>query len=68
MQPFENQRLHPIASDNKLAALVAEEIYNDVRFLTEPDKSVWWYDGPLISSLSARQTRTDPSTWLPLMT
>lgn len=27
------------------AALVAEEIYNDVRFLTEPDENVWWYDG-----------------------
>ena len=26
-------------------ALVAEEIYNDVRFLTEPDENVWWYDG-----------------------
>ena len=26
-------------------ALIAEEIYNDVRFLTEPDEDVWWYDG-----------------------
>lgn len=26
-------------------AVVAEEIYNDVRFLTEPDENVWWYDG-----------------------
>ena len=26
-------------------ALVAEEIYNDVRFVTEPDENVWWYDG-----------------------
>ncbi len=26
-------------------ALIAEEIYNDVRFLTEPDENVWWYDG-----------------------
>ena len=25
--------------------LVAEEIYNDVRFITEPDENVWWYDG-----------------------
>lgn len=28
--------------------LVAEEIYNDVRFLTEPDENVWWYDGQRI--------------------
>lgn len=27
------------------SAVVAEEIYNDVRFLTEPDENVWWYDG-----------------------
>ena len=27
------------------SALIAEEIYNDVRFLTEPDENVWWYDG-----------------------
>jgi Fic family protein len=26
-------------------ALVAEEIYNDVRFVTEPNENVWWYDG-----------------------
>ena len=26
-------------------ALVAKEIYNDVRFITEPDENVWWYDG-----------------------
>ena len=26
-------------------ALVAQEIYNDVRFITEPDENVWWYDG-----------------------
>lgn len=26
-------------------ALVAKEIYNDIRFLTEPDENVWWYDG-----------------------
>ena len=26
-------------------ALVAKEIYNDTRFLTEPDENVWWYDG-----------------------
>ena len=26
-------------------AVVAEEIYNNVRFLTEPDENVWWYDG-----------------------
>lgn len=28
-----------------LSALAAEEIYNDVRFVTEPDENVWWYDG-----------------------
>ena len=27
------------------SALVAEEIYNDVRFITEPSENVWWYDG-----------------------
>ena len=27
------------------SALVAEEVYNDVRFVTEPDENVWWYDG-----------------------
>lgn len=27
------------------SALAAEEIYNDVRFITEPDENVWWYDG-----------------------
>ena len=27
------------------STLVAEEIYNDVRFLTEPNENVWWYDG-----------------------
>ena len=27
------------------SALAAEEIYNDVRFVTEPDENVWWYDG-----------------------
>ena len=27
------------------SSLVAEEIYNDVRFLTEPSENVWWYDG-----------------------
>lgn len=27
------------------SALVAEEIYNDVRFITEPTENVWWYDG-----------------------
>lgn len=27
------------------STLVAEEIYNDVRFLTEPSENVWWYDG-----------------------
>lgn len=26
-------------------AMAAEEIYNDVRFVTEPDENVWWYDG-----------------------
>lgn len=26
-------------------AIAAEEIYNDVRFVTEPDENVWWYDG-----------------------
>ena len=30
-------------------ALVAEEIYNDVRFVTEPDENVWWYDGQRIA-------------------
>ena len=30
------------------AALVAEEIYNDVRFVTEPDENAWWYDGQRI--------------------
>lgn len=25
--------------------MAAEEIYNDVRFVTEPDENVWWYDG-----------------------
>ncbi len=29
-------------------SLVAEEIYNDVRFITEPDENVWWYDGQRI--------------------
>ena len=27
------------------SGLIAEEIYNDVRFITEPDENVWWYDG-----------------------
>ena len=27
------------------STLVAEEIYNDVRFLTEPNENVWLYDG-----------------------
>ena len=27
------------------SVLAAEEIYNDVRFVTEPDENVWWYDG-----------------------
>ena len=30
------------------SGLIAEEIYNDVRFLTEPDENVWWYDGQRI--------------------
>ncbi len=30
------------------SAVAAEEIYNDVRFLTEPDENVWWYDGQRI--------------------
>ena len=29
-------------------SLVTEEIYNDVRFVTEPDENAWWYDGQRI--------------------
>ena len=27
------------------SALFAQEVYNDVRFVSEPDENVWWYDG-----------------------
>ncbi len=30
------------------SALMAEEIYNDFRFVTEPDENVWWFDGQRI--------------------
>ena len=40
------ERIRPFSK--YFAALVAEEIYNDVRFVTEPDENVWWYDGQRI--------------------
>ena len=36
-------RIRPFS--NYFSSLVAKEIYNDVRFITEPDENVWWYDG-----------------------
>lgn len=33
--------------------LVATEIYNDVRFLTEKDENLWWYDGESIKFRSS---------------
>lgn len=33
--------------------LLATEIYNDVRFLTEKDENLWWYDGESIKFRSS---------------
>ena len=39
-------------------ALVAEEIYNDVRFVTEPDENVWWYDGQRVEFRTPNYAKT----------
>lgn len=41
------ERIHPFL--RYFSALVTEEICNDIRFLTEPDENVWWYDGQRVA-------------------